>query len=242
MIKVVSASPEVINLPELNDRIYYKQEKTFTEIDYKRSHTLRNAIDQGNILILERALKNNKEYGAPPVSEVDIAVATPEKVTVYTAEEQAGKKPHASDDSKIDLLLNKIASLESKLEKKDEKTSVDSSALDIILDRLKNLETRVSGGGSSEKDNEQLMETLKNLESKIVQGSNTDGLVSKLESVLKRAGKTGEEAPSIDLETYVPKVTVEDANSHINLKVRTIEKSDDVNSSLAALKKLKKKR
>jgi len=251
MIKVMGASPEKIDLPEIDDRIYYKQEKIFSELQYKRSHTLRHAIDLGSIIILERS-PENKELGAPPVSDIHIPVASPSKPKEYrtptfTEEHKKESSDFLAEGDKLDLVLKKIASLESQINNESEKKSVDYDPINIILDRLKKLEDSMSGAMPGSVDNSEVMQSLKAIENKINvgQGINTEDLIKKLEETVARSGgaqsvtKTATSGP--DMETYVPNVTVEDANSHINLKVRTVEKSDGVNSALDALKKLKGK-
>jgi len=250
MLKVLGASPEKIELPELGDRIYYKQEKTFSELEYKKSHTLRHAIDVGSVIVLERVCEN-KEYGIPPVSEINIPVAIPD--SAYPPPTLGGGKNTSAvksldssiSENKLDLLLKKISDLEGRIDNDSGKIIVDSTPLNIILDRLKELEKKISTGTASTSDEDHIIKTLKSLEDKINKGSVNDDLVKRLEETISRAGtvnsKSGEIESGPSMEMYVPNVTVEDANSHINLKVRTIEKSDDLNSSLDALRKLKVK-
>jgi hypothetical protein len=251
MIKVMGSSPDKIDLPELHDRIYYKQEKTFTEAQYKQSHSLRHAIDMGRAIVLERS-PENKEYGAPPVSDIEIPIVTPEYPPPILGKEKEPKPeptPNAAGEDKLDLVLAKIASLEDRIDYDAGKIVVDSTPLNIILDRLKKLEDAVSGAAPAGTDSNLIMQTLKALEDKINQGqgANAEALLKKLEETVSRSGtgtssKTQKSSDAaFSTETYVPNVTVEDANSHINLKVRTIEKSDNVNSALDALKKLKGK-
>jgi hypothetical protein len=254
MIKVLGSSPEKIDLPELNDRIYYKQEKIFSDLDYKKSHTLRHAIDLGKIIVLERTAEN-KVYSQPAAVEpVDIPVALPTKIEYLPPTLGKKKDTESIDNSKLKALIDKISSLEAKFDTKEQKLVVDSivdpSPLTIILDRLKSLEEKVSGTSPATQDNDQVLQALKSLEDKISKGQGigigTEDLLKRIEESVKKVGSSNIAANSgsksnlsADMETYVPNVTVEDANSHINLKVRTIESSSSLNSSLEALKRLK---
>jgi hypothetical protein len=244
MIKVLGSSPEKIELPELNDRIYYKQEKTFSEIDYKRSQSLRNAINLGKVIVLERT-QVSKEYASSPVQEeVDIPVVDPVKLEPVPPSAGSG----SLDRSIVDLLLDKLTSLESKLDNETSKIVVDSTPLDIILERLKILEAKVSGTSSPSDGDKQLFKMLESLEEKISQGRGgvSEDFLQRIENSIKNSGSEGsslvvEVDPSVGMERYVPNVTIEDANSHINLKVRTVEQSDSLNSSIEALRRLKGK-
>src|SRR6056297_2881115 len=184
MIRVIGASPEKIELPELNDRIYYKQEKSYSELDYQRCPTLRRAIDKGYVLILERS-QENKEYGAPPVSHVKPQVpnSPPTQETEYPKPILGSEsKENTLSAEKIDLLLNKISALEEKIEVESGRIIVDSTPLNIILNRLKELEDKVSTGTPTASDNTQVMAALKALEDKVNSGTSTEDLIKRLES------------------------------------------------------------
>jgi hypothetical protein len=135
------------------------------------------------------------------------------------------------------MLLEKIDKLESRLSGKNEE-ALSQNFLNEILNKIKDLEHKISlnaqGATSSS-----LIETLKSLEDKISSNKIDDSVIEKIKAIVSLGGEVKKDEASIAMETYVPNIRIEDANTHIKLNTRTIDKSDDVSNALEALKKIK---
>jgi hypothetical protein len=231
MVLVIGNTPKRVELTDLNDCVYYKQQKVFTEAQYEKSLDLRRAIEKGSLSVLKRIEEKTGSFDGSSIAISPVTVS---------------QQPVA-DTSKIDALLERINSLEKVLaaaktptEKQD-----NQSTLNVLLERIDRLERETSGTG-----NEQVLTSLFNavrsLEERIGQNNSNDAILSKLEEIISRAPKAAlepvERAPDLrPEEVYVPNITVEDANTHIKLNVRTIESGDSVSDSLKKLKELKSK-
>lgn len=222
MITVRGESPETVQLEDLNDFIYYKQVKTFSEEEYKKSNSLQRAISKGSVLVLKRVDERFSGYEAP--------------------NSIAGSPANAPSSSSADInpLIDMLKSIESKIEPT---SSQSSTSLDILIQKIEALEKKVQGTVSL--DNSALLDTIRKLEGKVNNTDNNqifqklEGLLSKISGPASREVKSAD--PKVQEEVYVPNIKVEDGNSHINLKVRTIEKSGSgIDSALEALKKIKK--
>jgi hypothetical protein len=202
MIKVRCEIPETIPLLELNDFIYYKQEKTFSEFEYNKCLSLQRAICVGAVIVLERKEEKNSNYGVP--------------TSVNTG------------STDLSVLFDYLKSLESKIDQL--KTSDGSTVLiDQLTQKIDALEKKLQG--PVPQDNSGITETARKLEE----------ILGKFTGIANKSDVEKKELISeIPEEIYVPNIKVEDGNSHINLKIRTIEKSDDINSASEALKRLRK--
>lgn len=54
MVRVMGNSPERVELHDLNDVIYYKQLKEFSDQSYENSRDLKKEIEKGRLIILEK--------------------------------------------------------------------------------------------------------------------------------------------------------------------------------------------
>lgn len=222
MITVRGESPETVQLEDLGDFIYYKQVKTFSEEEYKKSGSLQRAISKGSVIVLKRVDEKFSGYEIP--------------------NSVAGQTTPAAVNSSTDMnmLIEMIKGIEAKIEPT---SSPNNANLDILIQKIEALEKKVQG--SVALDNSALLDTIHKLEEKVNQTDNNQ-VFQKLEGLLsKMSGSavkdTKDSTPGIQEEVYVPNIKVEDGNSHINLKVRTIEKSSSgIDSALEALKKIKK--
>lgn len=221
MITVRGESPETVQLSDLNDFIYYKQVKTFSEEEYRKSGNLQRAISKGSVIVLKRVDEKFSGY------EVPNSVAGQTTAVV-----------NSSTD--MNTLIEMIKSIEAKIEPT---SSPNSTNLDILIQKIEALEKKVQGTVAI--DNSALMDTIRKLEEKVNQTDNNQ-VFQKLEGLLSKMSgsavkETKDSTPAVQEEVYVPNIKVEDGNSHINLKVRTIEKSSSgIDSALEALKKIKK--
>jgi hypothetical protein len=219
MLTVKGESPETVQLPDLNDFIYYKQVKTFSEEEYKKSNSLQRAISKGSVIVLKRVDERFSSFEIP--KSID------------------GSSEGSSDTN---ALMDLLKSIESRIGSSSQQDS--GASLDILLQKIEALESKLQNTGSS--DSSSLLDTIRKLEEKVNQTTNNpafqrlEDLLSKISGSIGKDAQVKESDPGIQEEIYVPNIKVEDGNSHINLKVRTIEKSGGIDSALEALKKIKK--
>lgn len=229
MIKVIGASPDRVILKDLNDVIYYKQEKIYTDEQYKSSKNLQREIEQGRLVVSGRSEdKNYISDDSHFISPIEIKKDPPAKIN-------------------LNSLLVKIEALENELANRPKASNIDLSIIEQLTNKISELEEKLSK--KSPESNSDVLEAVKKLETKMESSSN-NSILQKIDELINKAHipydhpmVKNKELPyeeSSD-ERYVPNVTVEDANSHIKLNVRTIEKADDVDNALKALKDLKKK-
>jgi hypothetical protein len=226
MYFVIGNSPKRVELKDLNDCVYYKQQKVFSDSQYQSSVDLKRAIERKSLIVLKKSEDSTGSFDAD---------------TVIVSSDIKSPEPESSPQ--VDLLLNKIRDLEKRLENQPPSTpaSHNNDALAIILDRLERLEKSPAAIDTSAMTS--IQEALKGIETKM-QDNKSDGLLEKLEGIISRSGGSStpvqEENRRVE-DIYVPNIRVEDANSHIKLEVRTIDTGDSVSDSLKKLKELKSK-
>lgn len=228
MILVIGNTPQKVELHDLSDSVYYKQQKVFSDAQIARSKDLARALKAGTLTVLRRMDEKSGSFDIPTSGIPD------------------GLSADLSS-KKIDILLDRIKNLEEVISKSSSQPAQappQAPAQQIssqISQRIEKLEKDLSSKGDNSKAFEALYGAVERLEKKLEKTSQSDELLQKLDSILKRRGGREEEdiQRSAD-EVYIPSVTVEDARSHINLDVRKIEKSDNVTESLKKLKELKK--
>lgn len=223
MIKIAGAVAEVVPLPDLGDRVYYKQEKVYSEAEFHKSNDLKREIQRGRLRVLAREDEKFSEYKIPVSKNI----------------------PHInnkdSKDKSSTELISHIQNIEKKISEKSQGNN-ENLLLEKLFNRIEQLEGKITQIGSV--DNQKITDLISKLESQTKTPDNND-IINRLEKIIARAPQLRQEDKSIkklDEEVYVPKIKVEDGTSHIKLKTRTVEKSDNVNSALEALKKLKKKK
>lgn len=234
MIKVSGAVTEIVPIPDLGDKVYYKQEKTYSEAQYHKSLDLQREIQRGRLRVISRTPEDYSNF-KPPES-----VDMPEV-------------PGATGASiEVSSLLEHIKSLEKKLEEnskpQEEKPIENPKQNELILklmDKIEDLESKLAA--TPQADNTKLLEAIERLEKKKPDNDNPE-ILQKLEDIVSRAPtatggvpKDTRSAKQIEEDIYVPKIKVEDGTSHIKLKTRTVESGSSVNSAAEALKKLRQK-
>ena len=238
MYLVIGNSPRKVELKDLNDYVYYKQQKVYSEEQYKRSIDLQRAIQSKVLIVLKKTEDTTGSFDIP-------SVAIPSEITIN----------NRNDDSKsTDILLDRIHKLEEMLEKnnnsdqaKIQEKTLESQLLEKLIDRIEKLESSPAPTVDNSTLNS-IQESISKLESKIQEKSKGDDILDRLEGIISNAG-TGSVSKVNHEDTverrvediYVPNVTVEDANSHIKLEVRSIESGDSVSDSLKKLKELRSK-
>jgi hypothetical protein len=224
MFYVIGNSPKKVELKDLNDCIYYKQQKVYTDSQYESSVDLKRAIERKILIVLK---KSEDTTGSFDINTPIIPSET--------------KTPEPGSSPEVKVLLEKIRDLEGVIKSQSNlspPSSQNNDALAVILDRLEKLEKNPASIDLSI-----IQEALKNIESRM-QSNRSDGLLEKLEGIISRSGGKSasiqEDNRRVE-DVYIPNIRVEDANSHIKLEVRTIDSGDSVFDSLRKLKELKSK-
>lgn len=222
MIKVIGAVSEIVPIPDLNDRVFYKQEKTFSEAEYQKSLDLKKEIQRGRLVVVSRVQEKFSEFEVPPESNIP-----------------ANSKVKIDNSVEVSKIVDMVKSLETRLEGMSPGSS-DLLWVDKLLQKIESLENRLSQITST--DNAELVEAIKRLENRF---NETDSqLISKkLEELVSRGAilnqSQKESTKTTPEEVYVPNIRIEDGSSHIKLKTRTIEKSSSVEDAANALKRLR---
>ena len=224
MFYVIGNSPKKVELKDLNDCVYYKQQKVYTDSQYESSVDLKRAIERKILIVLKKSEDTTGSF------DINTSIIPSET-----------KTPEPGSSPEVKVLLEKIRDLESVIKSQSNLSSPSSQnndALAVILDRLEKLEKNPASIDLSV-----IQEALKNIESRM-QSNKSDGLLEKLEGIINRSGGKSasiqEDNRRVE-DVYIPNIRVEDANSHIKLEVRTIDSGDSVSDSLRKLKELKSK-
>ena len=77
MVRVLGNSPERVPIEDLNDIIYYKQLKDYTDQEYEKSRDLKRAINNGKLAIIEF-----KKIDGPPGPPKGVRLS-PEELNEY---------------------------------------------------------------------------------------------------------------------------------------------------------------
>ena len=231
MILVIGNTPKKVELKDLGDCVYYKQKKNFSEAQYRQSDDLRREIKNGTLSIIGRKNEKEGDFDLPDFMSDD-----PVRVE-KTVIKQEVQQPV------IEALLLKIGSLEETI--RNNPVPVDSTGtMKILTDKIRSLEDKISQKTDGD-INMAVVEAIKKIEERLdkrEEVSKNNDIFDRLEGILSRAPSSGSSVPERPVrpeDIYVPNINVEDLNSNIKLKVRTIEKSNNVNDSLKALRDLK---
>lgn len=230
MIKIIGNSPRKVELRDLNDNVYYKQQKIFSDAEYNRSKDLQKEIKKGSLTILYQNDERDADFGVP--GTIDI-------------QDQPRERKAPSSPEETSTILKKINDLETSLKNLPDRAP-SNSTLVALSEKVKTLENELEKA-KNQGPSVDLTEQFKKLEEKIEKSSNSEDIFKRLETILEKipsgysVGSREKREETNPDEVYVPKVSVEDANTHIKLDVRAIEKSDSVSDSLKKLKELKNK-
>lgn len=214
MIKIRGSDPETVDLHDLNDRVYYGQEKIFSESQYSRSHDLKREIQKGRLTLIERREENSADFKIPDSANI------PKQVEIIR--EVPAVKENSTES--FDLLFKKITDLEDQLKVKEEvKPDTSQDLLNKILLAIK---------AAPDKQMGDIKNHLEKLSSKIEDLSTGVPVVKNKEITEDAINKRME-------EIYIPSITVQDSNNNVNLEVRVVSQKDDMGDTLSKLKKLK---
>lgn len=219
MIKIRGSDPETVDLPDLNDRVYYCQEKTFSEAQYTRSQDLKREIQKGRLILIERREENSAEFKIPDSINIPKQIEVVREVPV---------KENPSES--LDLLLKKITDLEVKLNAKEEaKPDISQDLLNQILLAIKSVPPPVV----PDTQMGDIKTHLEKLSSKIESLSGVAAPITKNKEITEEAVNKRMD------EIYIPNITVQDSQNNLNLEVRVVSQNDSMGDTLIKLKKLK---
>jgi len=233
MILVIGNTPKKVELKDLGDCVYYKQKKNFSEAQYRQSSDLRRELKNGTLSIVGRKNEKEGDFDIP-----DFMPDDPVKVE-RTVVKQEVQQPV------IEALLNKIGSLEDTI--KNNSAPVESTGtMKILTDKIRSLEDKIAQKTDGD-INMAVVDAIKKIEERLdrrEENAKNNDIFDRLEGILSKAPSARPSVPDRPVkpeDIYVPNIQVEDLNSNIKLKVRTVEKSDNVKDSLKALRELKNK-
>jgi hypothetical protein len=224
MFYIIGNSPKKVELKDLNDCVYYKQQKVYTDTQYEHSVDLKRAIERKILIVLKKS--------EDPTGSFDI------NTTIVSSET---KIPEPASSPETEVLLEKIRDLENIIKNQSSSSlpsTQNNDALALILNRLERLERNPTSVDLST-----VQDALKSIETRM-QNDKNDGILEKLESLISRSGVKTASIQEVNRrveDVYIPNIRVEDANSHIKLEVRTIDSGDSVTDSLKKLREMKSK-
>jgi len=252
MIRLKSASYDPVVIPELEDTIYYNQEKSYTESQYATAPTLRTEIRKGRLVVLERTGDSNASNPAPaPQSNTK-----PEPVRAPIERPTPQPKPSVGDDSEYkDLLeqINNLTSAVTSLKEKNDSLTAEPITKETIIEKAPEQDPQVLAMMQA------MMEKMTDLSSQVEESKKANpssssnaslekGLadISKKISGLSISGPGVQGQPNIDNNRdpnsiYIPSIKVDDLSNNVKLESKNLGQGGKVNDALAALNKLKKK-
>lgn len=237
MVHVIGNNYRKVELRDLNDFVYYKQQKVYTDSQLEHSRDLQAEIKKGSLTVLSKTDDKSGTFSIPTV-------------LIPTSVSPTDSPVSSIDSSKIDTVLDRIQGIEKTLSMPTVPVaqSTESSTVQSLLDKVGRLETEISRLNSAGPATMgPVIDALKKLEDRIDQKSVGGDLIKKLEDILNKASDKVIQPSGQQLElmrpedVYVPSIMVEDANTHIKLDTRKIETGDTVSDSLKKLRELKLK-
>jgi hypothetical protein len=248
MVKVQGSSYRKVDLPELDDCVRYGQIKIFSDSDYESSPSLKKALDNGRLTLLENREGSSVSSKKPTSLNIEVkkpvaVVAPPPEEEVKVSEEKV-QPPEESSEYKD--LLKKIEYLQNQLNtKKEEKTSdtIDlektmAVAMEKVVEKMQqNNTTAPSFSGQMGPEGSAVVSAIEKLSEKI-EGLSASGpgvvSVAPLGSKVQRPTNTGTKE-----EIYIPDIVVKDVTNNVTLDSKNIGQGGGVNEALNALRKLK---
>lgn len=229
MIKVKGADFKTVLLTDIGDRVYYGQEKIFSDAQYTASKELKKSIESGKIIVLDNSPEINAGFIAPsqstqlPTKEIrqdpDPALALVLEM-VNTLTNKIGlieskvanttvSTPAVITDTNTDVVLGAVAQLQKKMEQMEESLSRTPSISSSIQESMNEVVTQVKG--------------------LIASGP---GVTSQ-----KSLGNS-----TIVEEVFIPssKIVVEDMTNHVKLETKSLGQGNSMTNALTKLSKLNK--
>jgi len=265
MIRLKSASYNIVGIPELGDSIHYNQVKEYTEGQYASSPTLRGEIRRGTLIVLERSGEASAPIQSVPKPEVSVPVVKPVDsapvvpADVSNSNDRSDSRSNnadsvSSDDAnkKYEELLSQIGNLtdtvkeltnkNTELEKAYQEDSKDESPNDEMLNIMSKLVGKVESLSTQVESSKSVSPSADNsaLEESLKDISNK---ISGLNVSGPGIASTGKVDNNRDPgSVYIPDIKVDDLSNNVKLESRSLGQGGSVSAATAALKKLKNNR
>jgi hypothetical protein len=218
MIKVIGIDYRTVALPDLSDRVYYGQFKTFTKNQVISSDSLKIAISQKRLSIEESSeeiLQILKQPIAKPYKEPIVVSEKPKETEVVSTEKSI---PVKEETTPVEIVLPS----------KDQGTI---NLLNELVTKVTNLEASVSNQGT--KTVNAVQESISRVE-KTVSGLSISGQGVTPVNASSHPPKGYKE------EVFVPSsINVTDVTNNLRLETKQIGQGDSVRNSLSKLRALK---
>lgn len=221
MIKVKGASYRTVILEDIQDRVYFGQEKVFSDHQYSSSPLLKRSIEKGDLILLENKPDYDPHYKAPPIT-------TPAK---EEKNEEMGELV-----SSVMKLSDEVASIKSKIGGNSEPTpQVEDETQKGIYKFMEQMAIQIAGLQDKMDDrvNSEVRDQLNRVE-EVVSKIRIDGPGIRY-SEPKVIGSDSDEEPFIPSSGF----KVDDMANNISLETKSIGQGSSINNSLAKLKALK---
>jgi len=109
MVRVLGNSYERLKINDLQDTIYYKQQKVYTDQEYEGSQDLQREVKKGTITVLERFVNSrNTEASSAQIAIEDIKRAVREELSGNSRDSEPKSNNSSSINDLLPLLLNSI--------------------------------------------------------------------------------------------------------------------------------------
>lgn len=216
MIHVKGADYKTVELSDIQDKIYYGQEKIFSEAQYNSSDQLQRAIRQGKVIVVSRKREEHINHEVPTLYE---EVKLP---AVEVPKNEATEPPVEELKNAVKVLTEELKSLK------------ESKPTDTNLDITKTLQVLVSKIDSMQQltppeETRKMLESIQNT----VRGLSVSGPGVKAELI---------SSVKNDQEVFIPStLRVEDMTNNITLEQKNLGQGNDVNASLQKLKQIQNK-
>lgn len=218
-----------MELKDIADRVYYGQEKIFSDNQYASSPDLKKAIESGKLVVVEHKLESYPSFKAP-------------SQTIMEAPEQVAPTP----DPRMDTVLEVIKDLNEKITQiqKSSGQEVHAPRVDMgnapssVESAIQSLAIQVAGVQDYLKNRNDISSAVAEQLSRVeesVRGITVSG------QGVKTVSTPGTQKSDYTEEVYVPSsFRVDDMANNIKLETKNIGLGGAVNSSLSKLRELKK--
>jgi hypothetical protein len=227
MVRVFGNSPERVKIPDLNDVIYYHQQKEYTDQEYENSRDLKKEINKGRITLLEQ-FKNVKmesvvvkQVMPQAISQDDIKKAVSEVLSNF----KSGQNRIDTQDVK-----DAISDVLGKMPIVQETKAIDAK-------EIKKLVAEVLAEYKPEAGTMEMSTVLLSIVPIIADAVRQE--VARLQIVTSHSGSQKPSSVFMGSE-FIPTVSTEGMESNIKGEERTAS-GGDILGSLEALQRLQKK-
>lgn len=229
MIKVKGADFKTVLLTDIGDRVYFGQEKVFSDAQYAASKELKKSIESGKLLVLENSPEVNAGFIAP-------AQVAP---TVITAPPPTPDPALALVVEMVNTLTQKISSIESMVTNAPPiaTPAVTDANTDVVLGAVAQLQRKMEQVEASINNSPSISASIQDSMKEVV--SQVRGLVASGPGVVSQKVVSG---PAYVEEVFIPssKIVVEDMSNHVNLEAKSLGQGNAMTNALSKLSQLNK--